>query len=225
MADILLVEDDRTIALGLEYTLRAEGYGVRVCATKEEALTALASGAAFDLALLDLTLPDGSGYDVCAVIRRQGDMPVVFLTAVDDEANVVMGLDMGGDDYITKPFRVRELLSRIRTVMRRRSQSSGEVLHLHGLAVNTAQARVSRGGEEIPLTALEYRLLLTFLQNEGQLLTRRQLLEGVWDVSGDFVTDNTLTVYIKRLREKIEEDPQNPRIIQTVRGLGYRAGE
>lgn len=177
----------------------------------------------FDLYLLDLTLPGGSGYDLCRKAKRLGDVPVIFLTAMDDEVNVVMGLDMGADDYIAKPFRVRELISRIKSVLRRYRRESGKALFSLGpLRVNIGEAKVWKNGEEVILTALEYRLLLTFLNHPGQTLTRGQLLEGIWDVAGDFVNDNTLTVYIKRLREKLEQDPQKPQIIKTVRGVGYK---
>ncbi len=223
MKTVLLVEDDKTIVMGLEYSLRQEGYGVVTAYNAAQAKIALQSP--FDLAILDLSLPDGSGYDICRQIKALGDKPVVFLTACDDEVNVVMGLDMGADDYITKPFRIRELMSRLRTVLRRADKpaENADEISLAGLRINTKQAKVSKNGEDIPLSALEYRLLLTLAAYPGQVLTRAQLL-SIWDVAGEFVNDNTLTVYIKRLREKIEDDPQNPRIIQTVRGLGYRAG-
>lgn len=226
MQNILLVEDDKTIALGLEYSLSQEGFAVEVRYDVNSALKALAE-TRFDLIILDLSLPDGSGYDVCRRVREQGDEPVIILTASDDEVNVVMGLDMGADDYVIKPFRIRELISRIRTVLRRYSKTAASKgdLQLGDLLINTAQAKVLKGGREIVLTALEYRLLLTLAHNQGQVMSRNQLLEGIWDVAGDFVNDNTLTVYIKRLREKIEDDPQYPKLIQTVRGLGYRAGE
>ncbi|MDD3073394.1 MAG: response regulator transcription factor [Eubacteriales bacterium] len=230
MQKILLVEDDKTIALGLEYSLGQDGFAVTVCHDVRSALSALEIQN-FDLIILDLGLPDGSGYDVCKAVRANSDVPVIFLTACDDEVNVVMGLDMGADDYITKPFRIRELVSRIKTVLRRcdktddgsglRTQSE---IALGDVDINTAQAKVYKNGAEIQLTSLEYRLLLTFANNEGQVLSRTQLLEGIWDVAGDYVNDNTLTVYIKRLRDKIEADPQRPALIQTVRGLGYRAG-
>lgn len=226
MKTILLVEDDKTIVMGLEYTLRQEGYHVTVCSNTEQALKAV-DKTRFDLALLDLSLPDGSGYDICRHIKAHSSTPVVFLTACDDEVNVVMGLDMGADDYVTKPFRIRELLSRLRTVLRR-AGASGEAadeLRFGDLVINTRQARVLKKGVELPLTALEYRLLLTFAAHQGQVLSRGQLLEGIWDIAGDFVNDNTLTVYVKRLREKIEDDPQNPHLIQTIRGFGYKAGE
>jgi two-component system response regulator VicR len=222
----LLVEDDKTIAAGLCYSLETEGYVTVVCYNMDSAADAIGREL-FDLCILDLTLPDGSGYDLCRQIKSKNDTPVIFLTACDEEINVVMGLDMGADDYITKPFRVRELMSRIKSVLRR-SQKGGAgrtVFQIGPLKINTQEAKVYKNEEEIVLTALEYRLLLTFLNNEGQVLTRSQLLEGIWDVAGDFVNDNTLTVYIKRLRDKLEDDPQNPKIIRTIRGLGYRMGE
>jgi len=227
MQSILVVEDDKTIAMGLEYSLSGEGFQVILAETKAAAQQAIANHH-FDLLLLDLGLPDGSGYEVCQFAKAQKEVPVIFLTANDDEVNVVMGLDMGADDYITKPFRIRELISRIKSVLRRYGSGAGieskAILSLGDIKVNTTSAKVFKGQCELLLTALEYRLLLVFLQNIGQILTREQLLEGIWDIGSDFVTDNTLTVYIKRLREKIEEDPQHPVLIQTVRGVGYRAG-
>jgi len=222
---LLLVEDDRTIAAGLDYSLKNEGYETRVCSSFADAKAAI-ERERFDLLLLDVTLPDGSGFDLCRLSRLKNAAPVIFLTACDEEVSIVMGLDMGADDYITKPFRVRELLCRIRTVLRRAGGSSPApgVLERCGLTVNLAQAKVTKNGSEIILTALEYRLLLALLNHEGQTLTRNQLLEEIWDVAGDFVNDNTLTVYVKRLRDKIEDDPQDPKIIRTVRGLGYRVG-
>ncbi len=220
---LLLVEDDRTISLGLEYALTEQGLAVTVCHDAASALKAIDVGK-FDLALLDISLPDGNGFDICRKLKQGDETPVIFLTARDDEGSVVMGLDIGADDYITKPFRLRELQSRIRSVLRRahKSAEGKSILHYGNLAVNLAEGKVSKHGEELLLTALEYRLLLTLVNHEGQTLTRGQLLESVWDVSGDFVNDNTLTVYIKRLREKVEDDPQNPTIIKTVRGLGYQ---
>jgi len=225
MKNILLVEDDKSILLGLSYSLETEGYKVTPCSTVQCA-NALLNKESFDLVLLDLTLPDGSGYDVCREARRLTEAPVIFLTACDDEVNVVMGLDMGADDYITKPFRLRELLSRIKMVLRRneRTAEGGSTIQIGSLTVNTALGKVYRKDEDVLLTALEYRLLLTLINHEGQILSRNQLLEGIWDVGGEFVNDNTLTVYIKRLREKIEDDPAHPEIIVTIRGAGYRVG-
>ncbi len=223
---LLLVEDDKGIAMGLEYSLRQEGFETTVCSSVSAALEALRAER-FDLAILDLSLPDGTGYDVCRAIKAKNDgAAVIFLTARDDEGNIVMGLDMGADDYITKPFRIRELISRIRSVLRRCGRTETGAVYIYGsVQVNTAQGKVYKDGRDVFLTALEYRLLLSLVNNEGRILSRSQLLESIWDVSGDFVNDNTLTVYIKRLREKIEDDPQNPMIIQTVRGLGYRIGK
>ncbi|MFB4161386.1 response regulator transcription factor [Geomicrobium sp. JSM 1781026] len=227
---ILLVEDDKTIALGLEYSLQQEGFetihAVDVASAKSMISASIES---ISLCLLDLSLPDGSGYELCELVKGKKDIPVIFLTVVDDEVNVVMGLDMGADDYITKPFRIRELISRIKSVLRRYEKQHGHEqntrVELYDVEVAVQEAKVWKAGQEVMLTALEYRLLLIFLQHKGQVLSRAQLLEQIWDVAGEFVNDNTLTVYIKRLREKLEDHPQQPQIIQTVRGLGYRAGE
>ena len=219
--NILMLEDDPAIAQGLRYSLESEGYTVTHCATVARALEAVGAGR-FDLCLLDLTLPDGSGYDVCKKIKSIGDRPVIFLTAYDDEVNVVMGFDLGADDYITKPFRLKELLVRIKSVLRRYNRTGGDAtVKIKNITINTNEAKVYKNGEEIVLTAMEYRLLLILLNNRGKVLSRSQLLENIWDVEGDFVEDNTLTVYIKRLRDKIEEDAASSQIIKTVRGLGY----
>lgn len=232
---VLLVEDDEAITMGLSYSLEKEGYEVVTAKNATEARSVWTTGK-YDICVLDINLPDGSGYDICRYIKQSEDVPVIFLTAVDAEVNVVMGLEMGADDYICKPFRVGELMARIKSVLRRadRTQSCGtgnskpdhpEVIG--DILVNTKEAKVVRIDREaeleetIELTALEYRLLLTFVNNRGIVLSRKKLLSDMWDISGDFVNDNTLTVYIKRLRDKIERDPANPEIIRTVRGLGY----
>jgi two-component system response regulator VicR len=223
---IMVLEDDAIIATGIEYALEQEGFTVSICRNVVESLAFIEHNE-MDMALLDISLPDGNGYDVCRFIKGKSDIPVIFLTVNDDEANVVMGLDMGADDYIAKPFRLRELISRIHSVFRR-YRKDGESKHLISigdLLIHTSHAKVYKNKEEVILTALEYRLLLTLVNHEGQVLTRSQLLEGLWDIAGDFVNDNTLSVYIKRLREKIETDPQNPSIIKTIRGLGYKAGD
>jgi DNA-binding response OmpR family regulator len=222
--NILLVEDDAIIASGLVYALQSEGWAVTHCANVGSALDALREQV-FTFALLDLSLPDGDGFAVFEALRQASDMPVIFVTAADDEGNTVKALEMGADDYITKPFRVRELLARIKTIMRRSNDGTGGVLLFGGLKIDTSKAKATRNGDEVLLTAMEYRLLLTFAQNKGQTLGRKQILESLWDVAGNFVNDNTLTVYIKRLREKLGDDPHDPQIIRTVRGLGYRAGD
>lgn len=222
---LLLVEDDRSIAMGLTYSLEQEGYLVDKAETVTGALEHLKK-VPCDFAVLDLSLPDGSGYEICRYIKNTMDIPVIFLTACDEEVNVVMGLDMGADDYITKPFRIRELLSRIQSVSRRYHRKEAPAIYQYeDMRVNLKLAKVYKGDKEISLTALEYRLLLTLIQNEGRVLSRNQLLAGIWDVAGDFVNDNTLTVYIKRLREKLEDNKENPQIIKTVRGLGYKVGD
>lgn len=219
--DIFLLEDDDAIALGLCYSLQNEGYNVTLAKSVSEA-TDIVEKNDFALYILDLTLPDGSGYDVCKKIKSIGDRPVIFLTAYDDEVNVVMGFDLGADDYITKPFRLKELLVRIKSVLRRYNRTGGDAtVKIKNITINTNEAKVYKNGEEIVLTAMEYRLLLILLNNRGKVLSRSQLLENIWDVEGDFVEDNTLTVYIKRLRDKIEEDAASAQIIKTVRGLGY----
>ncbi|MGN0528366.1 MAG: response regulator transcription factor [Eubacterium sp.] len=218
---IFLLEDDGAIALGLTYSLKIEGYYVTLAKTVKDAEKIINKND-FSLYILDLTLPDGSGYDVCKMIKAKGDYPVIFLTAYDDEVNVVMGFELGADDYISKPFRVKELTARIKSVLRRYNKETADgIINIRSLKINTNEAKVYKNGEEIILTAMEYRLLLTFINNKGVVLTRTKLLEDIWDVAGDFVNDNTLTVYIKRLRDKIEDDPTKPEFIKTVRGLGY----
>ncbi|MFL1673601.1 response regulator transcription factor [Paenibacillus dendritiformis] len=225
---ILLVEDDKTIASGLEYSLQQDHFSTVLCHDIASAKQVIAKDLdQFALCLFDLSLPDGSGYELCKLVKERRDIPVIFLTVIDDEVNVVMGLDMGADDYITKPFRVRELLSRIKSVLRRyhKPSQAKSIIEIDQVRINTLEGKVYKQGAEIPLTALEYRLLLIFGNHIGQVLSRTQLLEQIWDVAGDFVNDNTLTVYIKRLREKLEDQPQNPTLIKTVRGLGYKVGD
>lgn len=218
---IFVLEDDEAIGIGLSYTLESEKYEVTLVKTVAEAKKTV-ENEEFDLYILDLTLPDGNGYEVCSLIKSKGDLPVIFLTAYDDEINVVTGFELGADDYISKPFRVRELLARVKSVLRRYSKDNADgIVKIGELSVNAAEARVLLRGEEVILTAMEYRLLLSFVNNRGTVLTRSKLLEEIWDVDGDFVNDNTLTVYIKRLRDKIENDPNDPQYIKTVRGMGY----
>ena len=222
MKQIFLVEDDKEIAKNLSLLLRAEGFAVTHAGTKGEAAE-LIGGQKFDLALVDLSLPDGNGYAVCTEIREAQDIPVIFLTASGDEASVVTGLNMGADDYIIKPFRPRELIARIRAALRKSGRVSS-AFEAGGLSVDTGSGIVKKNGGEVFLSALEYRLLLVFINNPESIITRERLLSELWDAAGEFVGDNTLTVYIKRLREKIEDDPGEPKIILTVRGMGYRLG-
>lgn len=216
---ILLVEDDQTIVQTLSEFLESEGFSI-VSTDAEEKATAAMSIAPFDLCLLDVSLANGNGFGVCKNAKERG-VPVIFLTASSDENSVVKGLDMGADDYITKPFRPRELVSRIRSVLRR-SGAESVLLLGNGVTVDPDRGVVTKDGGEIKLSALEFRLLMAFLNHRGKLMTREKLLEDIWDIVGDFVNDNTLTVYIKRLRVKLGDDPQDPQIIKTVRGIGYR---
>lgn len=225
MTHILLVEDDKSIVTALTEFLEKEGFRVSSVAGQKEALALLSeNGSSFDLLLLDISLSDGNGFTVCAAAKVTTKLPVIFLTASGDEFSVVTGLDMGADDYIAKPFRPRELVSRINSVLRRYGQT-GTVLEYQGLMIDPAKGHVIKNGKELMLSALEYKLLLLFFQNQGIMLSRSRILEELWDIAGEFVNDNTLTVYIKRLREKIEDDPSVPRYIRTIRGMGYKMGE
>ncbi len=221
MQTILLVEDDQRIVENLTEYLEGEGFQVRSAAGQTQALERL-EGERFDLVLLDISLSDGNGFAVCSAVKALYQLPVIFLTASGDEYSTVTGFEVGADDYISKPFRPRELLMRIKNVLRRTS-SGGGLVRLGPVEVDTVRGRATKDGQDLNLSALEYRLLLMFLNHPGAVLTRSQLLEGIWDIAGDFVNDNTLTVYIKRLREKIEDDPQAPALIKTVRGMGYKA--
>lgn len=219
MIQILLVEDDTTIVENLREFLAGRGFSVVAVPGQHKALELLETDS-FDLVLLDISLADGNGFAVCSYVKQNIGIPVIFLTASGDEYSVVSGLDMGADDYISKPFRPRELVSRIGAVLRREGRTQ-PLLEAGGITIDTMKATVKRDGEELFLSALEYRILLILFQNKGMVLTRERLLEEIWDEAGEYVNDNTLTVYIKRLREKIEKDPANPRIIKTIRRMGY----
>ena len=220
MTRILLVEDDKGIVTNLTEYLVKEGYDVKSASGQKVALQ-LVENEKFDLVLLDISLSDGNGFSVCKAIKSDYHIPVIFLTASGDEYSTVTGFELGADDYIAKPFRPRELVSRIKNILRLTGGASS-VIWLGNIMVDIDKGTVSKNGKDLHLSALEYRLLLVFLGNRGIVLSRTQLLDAIWDIAGDFVNDNTLTVYIKRLREKLEEDPQNPEIIKTVRGLGYK---
>ena len=225
MTHVLLVDDDTSIVSNLRTFLNQEGFQVTSANNQKETIDLLDSGQYhFDLALLDVSLPDGSGFSLCSAIKANSDIPVIFLTASDDEYSVVAGLDLGADDYIPKPFRPRELISRMNSVLRRYHRGS-QPLEYHKLKADTVRGLVYKNNVELTLSALEYRLLLLFLSNQGIVLTRSRLLDELWDMAGEFVNDNTLTVYIKRLREKIEADPAHPEYIKTIHGLGYKLGD
>ena len=220
MTRILLVEDDKGIVTNLTEYLTKEGYAVKNASGQKDALQ-FVEKEKFDLVLLDISLSDGNGFSVCKAIKSDYNIPVIFLTASGDEYSTVTGFELGADDYIAKPFRPRELVSRIKNILRL-TGGANSVIWLDNIMVDVDKGIVSKNGKDLYLSALEYRLLLVFLGNRGIVLSRTQLFDAIWDIAGDFVNDNTLTVYIKRLREKLEEDPQNPEIIKTVRGLGYK---
>lgn len=215
---LLLVEDNESIILGLEYLLEGEGYEYKTAKTFGEA-QALFNSEYFDMALLDISLPDGDGFELCRRLKKTQEIPVIFLTAREEENDVVKGFDMGADDYIQKPFRNRELISRIKNVLRR-SGKDNDVLCCKFLKLDTKTGKAYSRGEEVILTKLEYRILSSMMNNQGKLFTRDEILAGIWDAAGNFVNDNTLTVTMKRLREKIGDS--DGEIIKTVRGMGYR---
>ncbi len=236
MDKLLLLEDDVSLIDGLAYSLKKNGFGLDVAQTVAEAYRYLESGE-YDLLLLDITLPDGTGFDVCSRVREaENPVPIIFLTALDEEVNIVRGLDGGGDDYITKPFRLGELCSRIRALLRRSSLNPASAfaanrnllgkdssqLSSGDITIETASCRACLKGKPLELTGAEYRLLLLLINNAGNILTRNAILDALWDGNGNFVDDNTLSVYIRRLREKIEENPSKPEHLLTVRGVGYR---
>lgn len=233
---VLIVEDDPIIVEGLKVALTQEKYETTAFGCMNDALDAVggAKEVHFDVCLLDINLPDGDGYQICKAIREKSDVPIIFLTACDDEIHTVLALEQGADDYISKPFRIRELIARIKAVIRRSGRSTAsevrtdedtgagaDIIKIGRNELNIRTGKVMRGGEEIFLSAVEYRLLLTFAGSRGQLLTRQKILTDMWDSAGDFVNDNTLTVYVRRLRKKLEEEGDEP-VIQTVRGIGYR---
>lgn len=218
---ILLVEDNETITMGLKYSLEQENFQVDVAPNIVTALAKIEKQE-YELFLLDIALPDGEGYEICKYIKEKGNYPVIFLTAKDEETDVVQGLDMGADDYVIKPFRTRELISRIKSVLRRyqkETKHENQIKHKN-ILIDIDIARVYKNGEEVILTSLEYKILLYLLSNKNIIITREKLLDQIWDIAGNFVNDNTLTVYIKRIREKL--DDKDAKIIETVRGIGYR---
>ncbi|MBQ8568483.1 MAG: response regulator transcription factor [Oscillospiraceae bacterium] len=223
MSKILIVEDDEQLARNLMKFLMSEHYTVVHAKGQTDAVTAFETDS-FDCALVDLSLGDGNGFSVCSEIRKTSDMPVIFLTAAADEACTVAGFEVGADDYIPKPFRPRELAARIKNAMRRHGTASS-VISCGNVSIDTAKGIVTKNGSELYLSALEYKLLLVFFSNKGILMSRDRLIDELWSVSSEFVSDNTLNVYMKRLREKIEDDPAHPEIIKTVRGLGYKAAD
>lgn len=221
MKKILLIEDNEAIIMGLKYSLEQENFQVISAKTAKESKEKL-DNKNIDIVLLDVSLPDGNGFEICKEIKEKNDIPIIFLTAQDEEISIVLGLDLGADDYIVKPFRTRELIYRIKSVLRRYGKKEeNNIIQYKDIKIDTISAKVYKNNKEIIFTSLEYRILLMLFTNQNKLITREQLLEKIWDIAGNFVNDNTLTVYIKRIREKLEDDS----IIKTVRGLGYRIGD
>lgn len=217
---ILLVEDDEAVALGIEYNLKNESFEVIRAANIARAKQLF--NEEFKLILLDIGLPDGNGYDFCKYVREQSKVPIIFLTALDEEVNVVLGFDLGGDDYITKPFRVKELLSRIKAVLRRTNSSPKIKLTSGDIEVNSLNAKVYKNKKEVILTAVEYKLLLYFMGYPSKVISKEEILHRLWDIQGDFVDENTPAVYVRRLREKLEDEPSKPVYLVNLRGLGYK---
>ena len=226
MSKLLLLEDDISLIDGLRYSLKKNGFDVDFVRTVQEALQKLTEINQYDLLILDVTLPDGTGFEVCEKVRKQNEqIPIIFLTASDEEVNIIRGLDSGGDDYITKPFKLGELCSRIRALLRRVAASSNEIKSLvesGGISIDLLGSRAYLHGQPLDLTSAEYRFLCLLVRNTGRIVTRDTILNELWDGSGDFVDDNTLSVYVRRLREKVETDPSHPQQLLTVRGFGYQ---
>lgn len=223
MKKILIIEDDETIRVGLKYYLEHEGFDVFLANDGKEALSKINND--IEIILLDVNLPDINGFDLFKEIKKEKNIPIIFLTADDLEVSIVMGIDMGADDYITKPFKARELLSRINAVLRRYTKDNSSNIKVGSVEIDMKQAKVFKDSKDVMLTALEYKILLALALNPNTVFTREKILADIWDVNEEYVNDNTLTVYIKRIREKIEEDPTNPKIILTVRGIGYKIGD
>ncbi len=226
MSKILLLEDDICLVDGLKYSLKKNGFETEIVRTVSEALNSIGNIGKYDLLILDVTLPDGTGFDVCEAVRRQGQqVPIIFLTASDEEVNIIRGLDSGGDDYITKPFRLGELCSRIRALLRRAGVSNADnttVIECGDITINLLGSRALLNGKNLELTSAEYRLLCLLVRNVNRIVTREIILSELWDEAGNFVDNNTLSVYVRRLREKVEADPSHPRHLITVRGFGYQ---
>lgn len=224
MTKVLLVEDEEAILMGLKYCLEQEDFFCSTAMNGNEAIR-LVKENSYDIALLDLNLPDMNGFEVMEHIRKIYDFPIIFLTANLEEVSIVKGLDMGADDYITKPFKTRELISRMKAVLRRNQKNVSNLIHLGNVVIDLNSAKVLKDGRDVMLTVLEYKILLTLAMNPNHVFTREKILADIWDVNEEYVNDNTLTVYIKRIREKIEDDVNHPKIILTVRGIGYKVGD
>lgn len=223
MSKFLLLEDDLSLVNGLTFAFQKQGYELDVAQTIVEANTLWADGK-YDLLVLDVSLPDGTGFEFCKKVRQVSKVPIIFLTASDEEMNIIMGLDIGGDDYITKPFKLGVLVSRINALLRRTKDfgSVGTELQSNGIKVLLLQGQAFKNGELLDLTAAEYKLLCLFMKNPNMVLTKEQILDKMWDCEGNYIDSSTLTVYMRRLRMKIEDNPSEPQMLLTVRRMGYK---
>ena len=226
MNRILLLEDDLSLINGLSFALKKQGFEIEIARTIKEAGEYWRKGR-YNLLILDVSLPDGCGFEFCKMVRKESEVPIIFLTASDEEMNIIMGLDIGGDDYITKPFKLGVLLSRVNALLRRTKNIGKNATELvsNGIKINLLQSQVYKNGEQIELTAGEYKLLCLFIQNPNIVLTKERILEKLWDCDANFIDSSTLTVYIRRLRMKVEKNPSEPEMILTVRGMGYKWNE
>lgn len=223
---IVIIEDEETIRIGLKYYLEQEFFLVIDSSNGKDAIEKITNNLDASLILLDLNLPDINGFELFKKIKEIKDIPIIFLTANDLEVSIVNCLEMGADDYITKPFKARELIARIKTVLRRIGKTNeNSIITINNITIDIKQAKVFKNGKDVLLTALEYKILLILALNPNTIFTREKILADIWDVNEEFVNDNTLTVYIKRIRKKIEDDALNPCIIKTVRGIGYKVGD
>lgn len=223
MSNILLLEDDLSLINGLSFALKKQGFELGVARTLKEADDLWTDGK-YDLLILDVSLPDGTGFEFCKKVRQVSKVPIIFLTAADEEVDIIMGLDIGGDDYITKPFKLGVLVSRVNALLRRAKDfsSADTWLESNGMKVLLLQGQAFKNGELLDLTAAEYKLLCLFMRNPNMVLTKAQILDKLWDCDGNYIDSSTLTVYMRRLRMKIEDNPSEPQMLLTVRGMGYK---
>ena len=221
MNKILLLEDDKSLIYGLSFSFEKQGFDADIARTISEALD-LWSKNKYELLILDVSLPDGSGFEFCRKVRENSDVPIIFLTASDEETSVIMGLDIGGDDYITKPFRLSILISRINALLRRTEKYNNQNIESNGIKIHLSESIAYKKGHALDLTSGEYKLLCLFMKNPNIVLSKDQILEKLWDINDNYIDNNSVTVYIRRLRVKIEDNPSHPKMIQTIRGLGYK---
>ena len=221
MNKILLLEDDKSLIYGLSFSFEKQGFDADIARTISEALDLWAKNK-YELLILDVSLPDGSGFEFCRKVRENSDVPIIFLTASDEETSVIMGLDIGGDDYITKPFRLSILISRINALLRRTEKYNNKNIESNGIKIHLSESIAYKNGDALDLTSGEYKLLCLFMKNPNIVLSKDQILENLWDINDNYIDNNSVTVYIRRLRVKIEDNPSHPKMIQTIRGLGYK---